>query len=83
MMVDWAQQCELPIHILLTKSDKLKRGAAQNTLLGIKKQLKDYPNASVQLFSSVTGTGIELARTTLTSWLELESAPDAEQEDPA
>lgn len=81
MMVDWAQQCDLPIHVLLTKSDKLKRGAAQNTLLGVKKQLKDYNNASVQLFSSVSNTGIDLARDKLASWLEVETAAASVQAD--
>lgn len=79
MMVDWAQQCQLPIHILLTKADKLKRGAAQNTLLGVKKQLKDYSNTTVQLFSSVSGTGIDHARDVLGSWLELETSESPEQ----
>ena len=40
MMIDWAVQSGLPLHLLLTKSDKLKRGAAQNTLLAVQKELK-------------------------------------------
>jgi GTP-binding protein len=32
-MCDWALDVEMPVHILLTKSDKLKRGPAQSTRL--------------------------------------------------
>ena len=32
-MLNWAAQAGLPVHILLTKSDKLKRGPAQSALL--------------------------------------------------
>ena len=51
MMVQWAVQSQLPLHLLLTKADKLKRGAAKNTLLAVKKELKDLAEVSVQLFS--------------------------------
>ena len=44
MMIDWAVQSGLPLHLLLTKSDKLKRGAAQNTLLAVQKELKPFDN---------------------------------------
>jgi GTP-binding protein len=73
MMVRWAEESELPIHVLLTKADKLKRGAAQNTLLAASRQLQDYNGASVQLFSSVTGLGVDEVRAKLTEWL---SAPE-------
>jgi len=76
MMVNWAQQSELPLHLLLTKADKLKRGAAQNTLLGVQKQLKDYTDISVQLFSSVTNSGIEEVRSKLTEWLRVDDAAE-------
>ena len=73
MMVAWAQQSELPIHVLLTKADKLKRGAAQNTLLAVRNQLKDYAGASVQLFSSVNNSGLDEARAVLAQWLSAET----------
>ncbi len=53
---------------MLTKSDKLKRGAAQNALLGARKQLADYPNASIQVFSSLSKTGIDTLEATLDQW---------------
>ena len=38
MMLDWAEQKNLAVHVLLNKSDKLKRGATQNTLLSVRKK---------------------------------------------
>lgn len=77
-MIDWAVQSDLPVHLLLTKSDKLKRGAAQNTLLAVRKTLKDYGNVSVQLFSSLKNEGIDTARDKLTEWLGDEAAQDTD-----
>ena len=59
MMLDWAQQSDMPIHILLTKADKLKRGPAKNQLLAVRKSLKDWGEiASVQLFSATQKRGV-------------------------
>jgi len=69
MMIDWAIQSDLPMHILLTKSDKLKKGAAKNTLLAIQKEFKDLDKLSVQLFSSLKNVGVEEARRKLNEWL--------------
>ena len=62
MMIDWAVQSGLPLHLLLTKSDKLKRGAAQNTLLAVQKELKPFSNVTVQLFSSLKNDGVTEVR---------------------
>lgn len=78
MMIDWSLQADLPIHVLLTKSDKLKRGAAQNALLSARAQLQKNAGASVQLFSSVSGFGIDEARSKLESWLQGESSTSGE-----
>ncbi|MFM1895645.1 MAG: hypothetical protein RLZZ385_719 [Pseudomonadota bacterium] len=69
MMIQWASQGELPLHLLLTKSDKLKRGAAQNTLLAVRKELAGLPLVSVQLFSSTTRAGVDELQEKLTQWL--------------
>ncbi len=68
-MITWSQASQLPLHILLTKADKLKRGAAQQTLLAIHKQLDSYPNVSIQLFSALKQQGIEEAHQKLDEWL--------------
>lgn len=69
MMINWAVQSQLPLHLLLTKADKLKRGAAQNTLLQIKKELENHNEVSMQLFSSLKNTGVVEARNVVSSWL--------------
>lgn len=82
MMIDWAVQSKLPLHILLTKADKLKRGPAKNTLLSVQQELQNFDNVSVQLFSSLKLTGIETARSKLTQWLTVtdeEETPGKEQ----
>ena len=33
MLLNWAASCDMPIHVLLTKADKLKRGPAKACLL--------------------------------------------------
>ena len=59
-MVEWCRHTGLPLHILLTKADKLTHGAAKNTLLQVQRQLKDinFP-LTVQLFSALKKTGID------------------------
>jgi len=74
MMIEWSARSELPIHIMLTKSDKLKRGAAQTALLTARKQLVDYPLASIQLFSSLSKTGVKELEVVLNDLLA-ETAP--------
>ena len=69
MMVEWSKQSDLPLHLLLTKADKLKRGAAQNTLLKVEKELADFENVNVQLFSALRDVGIDSTRKVLTEWL--------------
>ena len=58
---------DLPVHILLTKADKLKRGQAAKAFLTASKALDG--RATVQLFSATKRDGIEEARTVLDRWL--------------
>ena len=64
IMLHWASQSQLPAHLVLTKADKLSRGAAKNQLFEVQKQLKDYPGEfTAQLFSAHDKSGVdELAR---------------------
>jgi GTP-binding protein len=75
-MLQWCQHAQMPVHILLTKADKLKRGAATNTLLKVQKSLEDQPQVSVQLFSAMKHTGVEQARAKLDTWLAIPGAKD-------
>ncbi len=70
-MVEWCRHSGLPLHILLTKADKLTFGAAKNTLLSVQRELKDADIAfSVQLFSALKKTGVEEAHQVLDSLFE-------------
>ncbi|MDP1933015.1 MAG: ribosome biogenesis GTP-binding protein YihA/YsxC [Gammaproteobacteria bacterium] len=69
MMINWSQRSNMPVHVLLTKVDKLKRGAAQNALLGARKQIAGFPNVSIQLFSSLAKSGIDTLEDKLDEWL--------------
>jgi len=62
-MLEWTTGNGCMVHILLTKADKLSRGAAAGTLLKVRKQVGD--SATVQLFSATKKTGLEEARTAL------------------
>jgi GTP-binding protein len=74
-MIEWANQAELPVHILLTKSDKLKHGAAMASLHKVTADLKKLNlNAGVQLFSSLKKTGKDEAIAQLDSWFQAETA---------
>jgi len=66
-MLGWAHAAACPVHLLLTKADKLSRGAAQSTLLGVRREVGDA--ASAQLFSALKGTGLEQAREVLDDFL--------------
>ncbi len=69
LMLQWCQRAEMPAHILLTKADKFKRGAAQNILLKVKRTLKEeYPGTTIQLFSALKKTGLDEARSRLDQW---------------
>ena len=68
-MIEWSTRCTIPVHILLTKSDKLKRGAAKATLLRLQKELSGYEDfVTLQLFSAFESTGVEEARLQLDTW---------------
>ena len=68
-MIKWANNANLSVHILLTKSDKLKRGAAKSSLLLVNGELqKKELLASVQLFSSLNHEGKEEAIEQLNQW---------------
>jgi len=72
-MLQWAAAGELPVHVLLTKADKLKRGPAKAALLGVRKALEEAGiPATVQLFSALKRTGVDEVRARLDDWLGLE-----------
>lgn len=84
-MLDWANQSKMPVHILLTKADKLSRGQAGNTLMAVRKSVKNAGMGdlvSAQCFSSLKNTGIDELKAKLQSWLAPEENIAADGENP-
>jgi GTP-binding protein len=69
-MLELASGRGLPVHILLTKSDKLGRGAAANALQAVRRKLPRDGGVTVQLFSAHAGTGVHEARAALEKLLD-------------
>lgn len=71
MMVSWCQNSHMPLHVLLTKSDKLKKGPAQSTLLTIRKELTAILGdlVTVQTFSALKKQNVDQLRNRLDLWL--------------
>lgn len=81
-MLTWAVEASMPVHILLTKADKLKRGPATSTLLKVRAQLKPYGElASAQLFSALKHTGHKELIQVLDAWLTDTSVYEDGEED--
>jgi GTP-binding protein len=69
-MIDWFAHSSRPLHVLLTKSDKLSRGAAAAVLQQVRRELEGFgPQVTVQLFSSLKKSGVEEAERVLGGWL--------------
>lgn len=71
-MMAFAEEVELPIHILLTKADKLKRGQAAKAELEVRKELGE--RASVQQFSALKKQGEQEARQCLETFLGIQES---------
>lgn len=73
LMIDWAIKKNLPIHILLTKCDKLSKSQANSALLKIISHYKIIPKdmLSVQVFSATKKTGLDELIIKLNSWYGL------------
>jgi len=67
-LIAWAQDAGRPVHVLLTKCDKLKRAELARTLMAVRQALAN--SATLQAFSAVAGTGLEEARRQLDHWLK-------------
>jgi len=83
IMLNSALQNEMPVHILLTKADKLKKGPANSTVLAVRKHMKDSgvdDLVSVQMFSSLKATGVKELKRTLTGWLNQIDEPALNEE---
>jgi GTP-binding protein len=67
-MLELALSRRVPVHILLTKADKLGRGAARQALSGVRREVGE--GVGVQLFSALGGDGVEEARRAIERMLD-------------
>lgn len=81
-MLNWAIQVEMPVHILLTKADKLKAGQRNSTLLKLRHHLQEAgvdDLVSAQAFSSLKKQGLDELVVRLNGWLTDAECADANQ----
>lgn len=72
MMLQWVRACDMPAHLLLTKADKLKKGAQQRQLRLVMDELgKQGGEVSAQLFSAQARTGVTELAVILAQWLDI------------
>lgn len=70
-MLGWALAAELPVLLLLTKADKLKRGAIATARAKVQGAVKSLGGAiRVEIFSAADRTGVETVQRQLDEWLE-------------
>jgi GTP-binding protein len=67
-LLAWASGLQLPVHVLLSKSDQLKRAEARTLLARSEAELDG--RGSVQLFSARAGLGLDEARSMVDAWLK-------------
>jgi GTP-binding protein len=81
-MIGWFAQTGKPIHVLLTKADKLTRNEEAQALRRVKEALAARGGPySVQLFSSLKHTGVEEAEKVLGGWLGMAAGETADELD--
>ena len=69
-MIHWGGRYQLPLYILLTKADKIKRNDKIKTLTRVTSRLEQQDLApGIQVFSATKGTGLAQARQKISAWL--------------
>lgn len=80
-MLTWAITAGMPVHIVLTKADKLKNGPARRTLLQVQKDIRQHGElVSAQLFSALKHSGHKELIAVLNTWLTEPWMTDAAEE---
>lgn len=78
-LLEWFLPTSRPVHILLTKADKLSRQQAASRLAAVRRELAGFKQVGLQLFSSLDGQGVEEARRVIAGWLQavtIQGQPD-------
>ena len=71
-VIRWAAAAEMPLHVLLNKADKLKRGRQAQALSRYRQRLAE--GHGVQLFSAAKGAGLDELLGIIEGWIG--SAPN-------
>ena len=85
-MLDFFAVTGHPVHILLSKADKLSKNDQIKTLSSVKKALKPYmerQTVSVQLFSSLKKQGIEEVESVAQAWFDALPKAEAPSDTPS
>jgi GTP-binding protein len=83
-MLNWFAPSGRPVHVLLSKSDKLTRSASAQVLAQMKRELPKWGSQiTVQLFSSLKKIGIEEAESIVSGWMAPAAAQTAAEPDGA
>lgn len=69
-LLHWAITQQLPVHVLLTKADKLSRNQMQQAILGFETYCKPLPGVTWQPFSSLKRQGVDTLIGVLNGWFE-------------
>jgi GTP-binding protein len=70
-LLDWLAPTAKPVHVLLTKADKLTRREAEQALQDASGAIADYPgDISIQLFSGLRKTGVLQAQAQIAKWMK-------------
>ena len=77
-MVEWCVRAGVNLHVVLTKADKLGRGAAMRSLSDAKRTLQPLgEGVSSQLFSATRRDGLDELRAQIDTWLRVDEADPA------
>jgi len=78
-MLAWGRRADLPVLLLLTKADKLKRGAVLAAQLGVARETAAADGQVLVLtFSATERTGVEAVQAVLDHWLGVPGLSDGE-----
>ena len=72
-MLEWANHIGIPVHVLLTKVDKLNRKQQAVALEKVEEALREFSvDFSAQLFSALKRWGVDEAHQKLDQWFEIQ-----------
>ena len=80
-MVQWAVTANMPVHVVLSKADKLKSGARKTALLTANKRFARISETiTSQIFSATSKIGLEELIAKLATWYSFEKKQSIETE---